>query len=262
MKKLLAFALGLGLLFLLAACGGANEPGVTTIIVGTSNDYPPYCYLDANGDLVGYEKALLDAVDARLPQYKFKYEIFDFKSLLTALDTGRCDIAAHQYGKNEAREQKYQFGTVPYFQSQDFIVVKQGRGDIQSLDDLGGKIASIAPASLWAELLEGYNREHPENPIAIKYYESTPQILSADLQSGVIDATLLTEADLLLMNTFLGTKFEKVGQPLSSTETYHVYRKDSAALQQAVDGILEELRQSGELERLQQKAVNDVLGLK
>jgi L-cystine transport system substrate-binding protein len=260
MKKLTALLFALVFLFSLTACGLGEEEGVQTILIGTSNDYPPYCYLDANGDLTGFEKTLLDAVDAKLPQYKFKYEVLDFKTILTSLDAGRIDLAAHQYGWNEEREEKYIFGTVSYFQSDDYIVVQEGRTDIATLDDLSGKIVSVAPASNWAALLENWNAAHPgQTQISIKYYESTPQILAADLKNGVIDATLLTQADLLLFNAMLGTKFQKVGDPLSNTATYHIYSKDQTELRDAVDGVLAELKASGELERLSQAALDSVL---
>ncbi|MDR1733797.1 MAG: transporter substrate-binding domain-containing protein [Oscillospiraceae bacterium] len=261
MKRIAAILLTAGLLFGLSACGGGTDDGnsVRTVVVGTSNDYPPYCYLDGNGDLVGFEKELLDAVDARLPQYKFKYEIYDFKNILTALDTGRVDIAAHQYGTNPEREEKYLFGTVPYFSTEDFIVVAAGTEGIASLDDLAGKIVSVAPACNWALMLEDYNAAHPETPIQIEYYESTPQILSSNLENGVIDATVMTTADVQLMNTLLGTSFKTVGAPLSDTEVFHIYAKDETQLQADIDTVLQELKDSGEMERLSQAALDSVI---
>ncbi|MDR0883463.1 MAG: transporter substrate-binding domain-containing protein [Oscillospiraceae bacterium] len=258
MKKALILLLSVIVLILpLAACGGDAE-GVTTVRVGTSNDYPPFCYLDDSGALTGYEVALLKAVDEKLPQYKFKYEVLEFKTILTSLDQGRIDLAAHQFGKNDEREEKYRFGTVGYYSAADYIVVNENTTGIESIDDLSGKKVSVAPASLWALLLEDYNKEHPDKaPIDILYFESTPEILVKNLQGGVIDATLLTESDLNLMNTFLGTKFRAVGEPLSNTETYHIYRKDATELQSAIDGALKELQESGELAALSKKAVDD-----
>ena len=36
---------------------------VQKIIVGTGNGYEPYCYLDENGELAGYEYGVLKEVD-------------------------------------------------------------------------------------------------------------------------------------------------------------------------------------------------------
>ncbi|MDR1408698.1 MAG: transporter substrate-binding domain-containing protein [Oscillospiraceae bacterium] len=257
MKKALILLLIAVLLLPPAACSAGDEAGVTTIKVGTGNDYPPFCYLDDSGALAGYEIALLKAVDKKLPQYKFKYEILEFKTILTALDQGRVDLAAHQFGPNAERKEKYLFGTVGYFSAADYIVVDENTQDIDSLDDLAGKKVSVAPASNWALLLETYNKEHPGSPIDILYYESTPDVLVGNLSGGVIDATLLTESDLQLMNTFLGTKFKAVGKSLSTTETFHIYNKDSVELQTAIDGVLKEMQASGELAALSKKAVDD-----
>jgi L-cystine transport system substrate-binding protein len=260
MKKLIICILTACLLSsVLAACGAGGEPGVTTIIVGTSNDYPPYCYLDANGDLVGFEKDVLDAVDAKLPQYKFKYEIFDFKSLLTALEAGRCDIAAHQFGRSAEREAKFLFGDVGYFTASDYIVTAPGHTDIHTLDDLAGKKVSAPPASNWAILLEDYNKTHAQNPILIDYFEATPQILEKNLTSGVVDATILTDADVKILNTFMGTNFVTVGDPLSTSEVQHVFRKDEAEFVEAFNAVMEELKAEGIFEKLKQQSIDRVL---
>lgn len=79
---------------------------VKTIIIGTGTAYNPYCYLDADGKLVGYEKDVLDEIDKLLPQYQFKYETFDFSNILLALSAGKIDIGAHQFEESEERRKK------------------------------------------------------------------------------------------------------------------------------------------------------------
>jgi ABC-type amino acid transport substrate-binding protein len=83
--------------------------------------------------------------------------------------------------------------------------------------------------------------------------------LSADLQTGAIDATIMTSSDVLLMNTMLGTQFKTVGTPISDTETLHVYRKDETQLQQDIDAVLLELTADGTLDRLAKQALDSVL---
>ncbi|MGP3740406.1 hypothetical protein ACTWKB_20200 [Bacillus sp. 4A_MP2] len=71
------YIIGLLLLgsLLLAACGNNeqsdeikaeannNDPDAKEIVIGTGNAYQPFVYLDENGKLTGYEKAVLDEVD-------------------------------------------------------------------------------------------------------------------------------------------------------------------------------------------------------
>ncbi|MDR2447214.1 MAG: transporter substrate-binding domain-containing protein [Treponema sp.] len=242
----------------LTGCKKSEQSGVRTILVGASNDYPPLCYLDADGNLVGFEKDLLDAIDKKLPQYTFKYEVLEFKNILASLDAGRLDIAAHNYGINEERREKYLFSEEGYRTDYSYIVVPDFINDITSLDDLRGRTISVPPASSWAYTVESYNAEHPDNPIIINYYESTPDVLVTNLLTRVVDATLLTESDVKLANTFWGTSFKTVGKPVGELEeSRYVYQKNAVELQKAIDQALRELKASGELEAITKRAVDD-----
>lgn len=60
----------------LTACGKSGDLGnsskgssdVQKIIVGSGVNYNPYCYLDEDGNAVGYEYAVLKEIDKLLPQ--------------------------------------------------------------------------------------------------------------------------------------------------------------------------------------------------
>ena len=98
---------GIASALLLGACGNADaseddqesaaNPDAETIVVGTGNAYQPFVYLDENGELDGYDVAVLKAVDEKLDQYNFEYESSDFKNILTSLQAGKVDLAAQQY---------------------------------------------------------------------------------------------------------------------------------------------------------------------
>jgi L-cystine transport system substrate-binding protein len=242
----------------LLGCSNQEKDGVKIIRIGTSNDYPPLCYLDADGNLMGFEKDLLDAIDAKLPQYKFKYEVLEFKNILASLEAGRIDLAAHNYGINEERQKKYLFSNEGYYASDSYIIVPDFTNDVVSFDDLRGRTISVPPASGWAYTVEEYNVAHTDNPIIINYYEATPDVLVTNMLTGVIDATLLDETTLQLANAFWNAGFKKVGERIGDTEeARYVYQKNAAELQDAVDGVLRELSASGEVERIRQKAVDE-----
>ena len=138
------FALGLASATLFTGCAqkASADDGkeqVRKVIVGTGNGYEPYCYLDDNGDLAGYEYEVLKEVDKLLPQYEFEYQTSDFTNVLISLDAGKIDIAAHQYEYNDERNEKYLFGTEPYTTYVTYLVVSSDNEDIKSLDDLAGK---------------------------------------------------------------------------------------------------------------------------
>ena len=224
------------------------------IIVGTGNAYEPYCYLDENGDLAGYEYEVLQAVDELLPQYEFEYQTSDFANVLISLDAGKIDIAAHQYEWNEERDSKYLFGKEAYTTYVTYITVAGDKTDINSLDDLQGKKVKSSTGSNATYILEGYNKEHADNPILIDYIDnSTDEETVTGLLNGAWDATIATKRDVEKLNKNYGNGdvvLKTVGEPVQSSSTYLIFDKKNEELQKAVDGAVKELRENGKLSEI------------
>ncbi|WCL57903.1 transporter substrate-binding domain-containing protein [Bacillus safensis] len=250
---------------LLAACGNTeqsnevkaeaanNDPDAKEIIVGTGNAYQPFVYLDENGQLTGYEKAVLDEVDQLLPQYKFKYESFEFKNILPALDAGKVDLAAHQYEINDERQKKYLFGKVGYTDYTSYVVVDKASGhDFQSLDDLAGHKVHTSTGSNFAYLLEQYNEKH-DRKIDIVYGDGGNEILVKNLQNGTVDAALLTKYDVNKLNKQFNANLVTSGKPVNVSKTYYLYQKNNPKLQKDIDQALQKLIDNGKLAELSKK---------
>lgn len=262
------YIIGLLLLgsLLLAACGNNNEqsdevkaeannnnPDAKEIVIGTGNAYQPFVYLDENGKLTGYEKAVLDEVDQLLPQYKFKYESFEFKNILPALDAGKVDLAAHQYEINDERQKKYLFGKVGYTDYTSYVVVNKASGhDFQSLDDLAGHKVHTSTGSNFAYLLEQYNAKH-DRKIDIVYGDGGNEILVKNLQNGTVDAALLTKYDVNKLNKQFNANLVTSGKPVNVSKTYYLYQKNNTKLQKDIDQALQKLIDNGKLAELSKK---------
>ncbi|WP_431793546.1 transporter substrate-binding domain-containing protein [Bacillus altitudinis] len=261
------YIIGLLLLgsLLLAACGNNeqsdevkaeannNDPDAKEIVIGTGNAYQPFVYLDENGKLTGYEKAVLDEVDQLLPQYKFKYESFEFKNILPALDAGKVDLAAHQYEINDERQKKYLFGKVGYTDYTSYVVVNKASGhDFQSLDDLAGHKVHTSTGSNFAYLLEQYNAKHDQK-IDIVYGDGGNEILVKNLQNGTVDAALLTKYDVNKLNKQFNAHLVTSGKPVNVSKTYYLYQKNNTKLQKDIDQALQKLIDNGKLAELSKK---------
>ncbi|MCY7685363.1 transporter substrate-binding domain-containing protein [Bacillus altitudinis] len=261
------YIIGLLLLgsLLLAACGNNeqsdevkaeannNDPDAKEIVIGTGNAYQPFVYLDENGKLTGYEKAVLDEVDQLLPQYKFKYESFEFKNILPALDAGKVDLAAHQYEINDERQKKYLFGKVGYTDYTSYVVVNKASGhDFQSLDDLAGHKVHTSTGSNFAYLLEQYNAKH-DRKIDIVYGDGGNEILVKNLQNGTVDAALLTKYDVNKLNKQFNANLVTSGKPVNVSKTYYLYQKNNTKLQKDIDQALQKLIDNGKLAELSKK---------
>lgn len=261
------YIIGLLLLgsLLLAACGNNeqsdevkaeannNDPDAKEIVIGTGNAYQPFVYLDENGKLTGYEKAVLDEVDQLLPQYKFKYESFEFKNILPALDAGKVDLAAHQYEINDERQKKYLFGKIGYTDYTSYVVVNKASGhDFQSLDDLAGHKVHTSTGSNFAYLLEQYNAKH-DRKIDIVYGDGGNEILVKNLQNGTVDAALLTKYDVNKLNKQFNAHLVTSGKPVNVSKTYYLYQKNNTKLQKDIDQALQKLIDNGKLAELSKK---------
>ncbi|GHU83173.1 amino acid ABC transporter substrate-binding protein [Clostridia bacterium] len=224
---------------------------VTTIRVGTGNAYKPYCYIDDDGNLAGYEFEVLKAVDELLPQYEFTYEQYDFKNILLSIDAGKVDIGAHQFEINEDRVANYLFGEVPYTTFIRYIVVAKDKEGISTLDDLAGKKVYASPGDNATYLFEQYNKEHADNPIKLDIIEglSNEEIVTG-IKSGKWDAYSATKRDIEDRNKQYGDVLKIVGEPIISSNTYFVFKKGNTELQSAVDGALTQLKENGKLSQI------------
>lgn len=237
-----------------SGCGADGSDAGTeakTIIIGTGHAYEPYCYLDKDGNLTGYEYEVLKAVDELLPQYTFEYQTFDFPNVLMALESGKVDIGAHQYEVNEERQKKYLFGTESYTTYTTYLTVSADNQDVHGLDDLQGKRVSVSTGSNSAYLLEKYNEQHADHPIELAYTKSlSDEETYKGLQSGAWVAVIKTKRDAGKLNKEFGNGkdiVKQVGEPLATSRTYFVFRKDEGELQAAVDGAIKQLKESGRL---------------
>jgi L-cystine transport system substrate-binding protein len=262
-KKLLALGLSAGLaVSLLGGCGTSPQGSETkTIIVGTGQAYEPYCYLDKDGNLTGYDIKVLKAVNELLPQYKFEFQTYDFANVLLALSAGKVDFAAHQYEINDERQAKYLFGRESYTTYTTHIVVPVGNTTIHALDDLQGKKVMTPTGSNKAYLLEKYNKEHPDNPIILAYVgDASDEEIATGLKNGVWDATLLTKRDMAKLNKAFGNGqdiLKLVGEPFSASKTYFIFKQGDTELQEAIDGALQQLKASGRLAEISREVLED-----
>ncbi len=236
-------------------CSGSAsaDASVTTIAVAVANDFNPYAYLDDNGNYIGYEVDVLQKVDDLLPQYSFEYQTVSDQ--FVALTSNKVDLISHEWEKNDERAQTYLFGDELITTWANYIAVLGDRTDISSLADLVGKNVQAYQGGNDAYLLETYNASQPTNEqINIVYAQAGDfSITLSKIQSGAIDAFLTPPRILELENESYGTDLKTVGDAISNSNTYFIFRKDDDAeetLKEAVDGALASLRADGTLSAL------------
>ena len=154
MKKILALVLALVMALSLAACGktdkkddaqGASDDTVnttkTTFVMGIDAEYPPFSYIDANGEYTGFDveicKAACDLLGWELQVFGVNWD-----QKLVQLDAKECDcIWSGMTILDSMKDAGYVLST-PYYDNTQVIMVKEG-SDIKSSADLAGKVVAV-----------------------------------------------------------------------------------------------------------------------
>jgi ABC-type amino acid transport substrate-binding protein len=241
----------------------AQEETATTqapkkIVVGIGNAFAPFCYLDENEKLAGYEYEILKLVDEALPQYEFTYEPTAFKNLFVGLDTDAYDVIVQNMGWNSDRAAKYLYGNVSNFNSGSGYVIeaKAGRTDIQTEDDLQGKKVGVSSTFNGSYRLEEYNANHgPDEQIIIVYSDATTDQRWSDIINGVLDATISNEYVHVRNVAAYGDGVDAYGDnvfagPASERSGRYLYNYGDEQLRDDIDEVLQKLLDDGTLKAL------------
>lgn len=246
---------------------------VTTIIIGTGGKPKPWLWVDEDGRVSGYDAEVVYAIDELLPQYEFQFEVTEFASLFTGVDSGRYTMAVNNFNWREDRAEKYLFGEEYVCYEKEFIYVRKGFDQIHSLEDIGGFKTFTDGSGLMTQLfLEDYNEQHPDNPVELVYSDADTLKVFQDIQAGVADFGFLglpqLENYLEIYPSFyddfdiIDLTDEEVEQ-ICSPYTYFIYAKtpEGEELKEAVDGALKELKENGTITELSLQYIGyDVTG--
>lgn len=254
MRMLMLLVLSVALV--IVGCSGADpttadengDPGVKKILVGTEGTYKPFNYMDDDGNLTGYDIDVLKEVDRRIDDLEFDFKAVQWDSLFLGMESGKYQMVADQLVATEERRQKYQFTENSYFSAYTYLVVREDDNSIASLKDLEGKKAGVSVATLYANVLEEYNKEN-DNAIEIVYYEGNITSIFQDLEAGRIDAAM---NDKLIINdaiNTLGLKIKTAGEPIDVSLCYHIFpqTEEGDELREKVDEALTEMKNDGTL---------------
>lgn len=251
MKKLVALGLSAGLcLTLLAGCGGEKKGDLLAqiqekgeIVVAMEGTWAPWTYVNEDGDLVGYDVEVAQAVAEKLG-VEANFVTGEWDGLLAGLDAGRYDIMANGVNITADRGEKYDF-SVPYAYDRMAVIVKGDNDSITKMEDLNGKQTANTISSTYAETARSYGAE----VTGVDDLAATFELL----YSGRIDATLNAEVtyydymaqhpDADLKIACLAEEADQVALPMRKGE-------ETKALREAVDKALNELAEDGVLSQL------------
>ncbi|MGN0157675.1 MAG: transporter substrate-binding domain-containing protein [Brotaphodocola sp.] len=264
----------------LSACGGAKsetaagsaaessdsgtpESSAAAVVkVGTGSSMPPYCYLDDNGVVQGYDVEVLKEVDKRLEQYEFDIQSMDFSTLIVSIDSKALDVVSHQLVKSDARKEKYLFPSEYYCLSPMVFAIRNDSG-IKTMEDLAGKKIKITPTSYEYGMLSSYNESHPGKEIVL---EAVSDLTTADALKMVSNGQ--SDIYLTYSSTYDNVQKELQLENLDHTDvlmcedTYIMVASGEQELCDAIDGALKEMKEDGTLSKIAEEYLGqDVFSL-
>ena len=131
---------------LFTGCGkDGDKSGSKTFTVGFDAEYPPYGYMDDNGDYTGFDLELAQAV-CDLKGWKLKKQPIVWDNKDNELNSGSIDCIWNGFTMN-GREDSYTWSDA-YVDNSQVIVTKKS-ADITKLTDLKGKVVGVPHSMYW-----------------------------------------------------------------------------------------------------------------
>jgi ABC-type amino acid transport/signal transduction systems, periplasmic component/domain len=197
MKKLVAVMLAAVLcMSVLTACGGekASEALADGVLnVGTNAEFPPFEYVNDNGEPDGFDIALIKAVGEKLG-VTVQVDNMEFASLVSSIGT-KIDVSIAGMTVTEERKNAVDFSD-PYYEAVQFVIVPEG-SEIATADDLKNK-------SIGAQLgtTGDFIAEEIEGATVSQYNKAVDAV--NDLINGRLDCVIIDKNPALVFQS----KFE------------------------------------------------------
>lgn len=261
-KRLIATALPIvALIGTLSACGTENtaaanennDANARTIIVGSSASINPVDFVDEDGNLDGYEIAVLKEADKLLPQYKFEYKKEDWKNLFISLESNKVNIASNFLALNSERKAKFAYTEEPTLYTDMYLATSKNAPDIKNFDDFAGKKVLAIDGTAETEKLEEYNKKNPDAAFDLVRGVPTWEQVVASIDKGAYDAYVGSHTFIDQLNSAYGDKLKANGPVFSQEETYYLLNKDESKLTEDLNKTLQQLRKNGTLKKLSEQ---------
>ena len=229
------------------AVGG--EEGRTTLTVGFDAEFPPYGYMDENGEYVGFDLDLAQEVCDRNGWELVKQPI-DWAAKDMELSSGTIDCIWNGFTIN-GREDDYTW-SVPYVNNKQVIVVTADSG-ITDFAGLSGKVMGVQQDSSALSALE--EEENADLAASFAGMEQYADYNTAflDLEAGAIDALAVDIGVASYQLASRGEGFVILEQELASEQYGIGFLLGNESLKNVVEATLMEMVEDGTFAEIVEK---------
>lgn len=257
MKKFMALLMALVMILgLMAGCSKSDSSngGMTInegmLVMSTNAQFPPYEYTDDNGNFLGIDVEVAQAIADKLG-LELVIDDMGFTAALEAAQNGKSDMVMAGVTVTETRKAVMDF-SISYATGIQVIIVKED-SSIASVDDLDGKLIGTQLGTTGYL----YCSDTPENggygEDAVIGYDNGITAVQA-LMNGQVDCVVIDKAPaeaFVASNPGL-----KILETEFTVEDYAIgFAKGNTELKAAVDGALQELIADGTIQKIVDKYI-------
>ncbi len=230
----------------------AAEAERTKLVVGFDAEFPPYGFMDDNGEYTGFDLDLAQEVCNRRGWELVKQPI-DWDAKDMELSSGAIDCIWNGFTIN-GREDDYTW-SVPYVDNSQVFVVSADSG-ISKKEDLAGKTVGVQKdSSALAALEDKENQENLDLAASFKDFVqySDYNMGFMDLESGAIDALAIDIGVANYQLSSRGDAYVILPDQLSSEQYAIGFLKGNDALKDEVETTLMEMVSDGTFAEIAEK---------
>ena len=215
------------------------------IVVGSDN-YPPFNYLNADGDSTGIDVELAKEAFYRMG-YEAEFKLINWEDKKELLESGEIDCIWGSFSM-DGREEEYQWAG-PYMTSYQVIAVRTD-SDIYSLQDLEGKTVAVQSTTKPEELF----RKHEDTriPQLGKVLSlRNRDLIYTFLSKGYADAVAAHDTAVKQFMKDYDMEYRILEEPLLVVGLGVAFdKKDDRGLAQKLTETFEEMREDGTMKEI------------
>lgn len=211
---------------LLTACGGAEnaavsgeKAGLPTVTVGC-DAYPPFSYVDADGNMTGVDVELAREAFARMG-YQPEFVLINWEEKKELLASGEIDCIWSSF-TIDGRETEYRWAG-PYMQSHQVVAVDTD-SDIDTLQDLEDKIIAVQSTTKPEDILRSHDGTLPQLRKVLSVQKR--DLIFVLLSKGYVDAIAAHDTAIEEFMAQSGLEFRILEEPLLTVGLGVAFDKD------------------------------------
>lgn len=224
-----------------AAVSEAIADGVLT--VGTNAEFPPFEFVGDDGEPDGFDMALIKAIGEKMG-VEVEVENMEFDSLVASIGS-KIDVAIAGMTVTEERKNMVEFSD-PYYEAVQYVIVPADCDDIISAADLEGKAIGVQLGTTGDFIAEEIK------DASVSQYNKAVDAVN-DLMNERVDAVIIDKNPAKVFAEKFGDKVKIIdGADFNfEAEEYAIAMpKDDAALTEAINAALAEIKADGTFDAL------------